>query len=151
VRWNADRPPRGDAGQRRNAARAIADAPSIAPADTQPEARLGTPSAPPVHTARRHGLFLPASKPDVLPYLAPVGLAGAAAWYSIRGMVVLFPGSAGVRHRDHKERHTPTFRLGVQSASGEAGFPVNSSLLSHDGPHISQSKLRAKTKPEAAL
>jgi hypothetical protein len=30
---------------------------------------------------------------DVLPYLAAVALAGAAAWFSIRGMVVLFPGS----------------------------------------------------------
>lgn len=30
---------------------------------------------------------------DVTAYVAAVGLAGAAAWFSIRGMVVLFPGS----------------------------------------------------------
>lgn len=30
---------------------------------------------------------------DVLAYVAAVALAGAAAWFSIRGMVVLFPGS----------------------------------------------------------
>jgi hypothetical protein len=30
---------------------------------------------------------------DVLAYVVAVGLAGAAAWFSIRGMVVLFPGS----------------------------------------------------------
>jgi hypothetical protein len=29
----------------------------------------------------------------VLAYVAAVALAGAAAWFSIRGMVVLFPGS----------------------------------------------------------
>jgi len=30
---------------------------------------------------------------DVTAYIAAIGLAGAAAWFSIRGMVVLFPGS----------------------------------------------------------
>ena len=33
----------------------------------------------------RHGV-------DVLAYVAALGLAGAAAWFSIRGMVVLSPG-----------------------------------------------------------
>ncbi len=35
----------------------------------------------------------PASGSDVLAYIAAVALAGAAAWFSVRGMVVLFPGS----------------------------------------------------------
>jgi hypothetical protein len=36
----------------------------------------------------------PATSPaDVTPYLAAVALAGAAAWFSIRGMTVLFPGA----------------------------------------------------------
>src|SRR5258707_716956 len=35
----------------------------------------------------RHGAV------DVTAYGAAIGLAGAAAWFSIRGMVVLFPGS----------------------------------------------------------
>jgi hypothetical protein len=30
---------------------------------------------------------------DVTAYVAAIALAGAAAWFSIRGMVVLFPGS----------------------------------------------------------
>jgi hypothetical protein len=30
---------------------------------------------------------------DVTAYIAAIALAGAAAWFSIRGMVVLFPGS----------------------------------------------------------
>jgi uncharacterized coiled-coil protein SlyX len=38
--------------------------------------------------ARRHG-----AAGDLAAYTAAVALAGAAAWFSIRGMVVLFPGS----------------------------------------------------------
>jgi hypothetical protein len=41
-----------------------------------------------VQPARRHG-----AAGDVAAYTAAVALAGAAAWFSIRGMVVLFPGS----------------------------------------------------------
>ena len=44
----------------------------------------------------RHGreyADLATSKSDVLPYIAAIALAGAAAWFSIRGTVVLFPGS----------------------------------------------------------
>jgi hypothetical protein len=40
-------------------------------------------------TVERHG----AHAIDVLAYTAAIALAGAAAWFSIRGMVVLFPGS----------------------------------------------------------
>jgi hypothetical protein len=40
-------------------------------------------------TGKRH--FLDAA--DVTAYAAAIALAGAAAWFSIRGMVVLFPGS----------------------------------------------------------
>jgi hypothetical protein len=35
----------------------------------------------------------PAAGIDVAAYVAAIALAGAAAWFSIRGMVVLFPGS----------------------------------------------------------
>src|SRR5258706_886803 len=38
--------------------------------------------------AQRHGVAV-----DLAAYTAAVALAGAAAWFSIRGMVVLFPGS----------------------------------------------------------
>jgi hypothetical protein len=52
---------------------------------TAPEWRTMAPSERP---ARRHGAAI-----DVIAYIAAVALAGAAAWFSIRGMVVLFPGS----------------------------------------------------------
>ncbi len=52
---------------------------------TPPEWRTMAPSERP---ARRHGAAI-----DVIAYIAAVALAGAAAWFSIRGMVVLFPGS----------------------------------------------------------
>jgi hypothetical protein len=39
-------------------------------------------------------VFAPArNAADVAAYIAATALAGAAAWFSIRGMVVLFPGS----------------------------------------------------------
>jgi hypothetical protein len=56
----------------------VADAPPIAP-----EAPL---VSAPAHLVTGHG-------PDALAYAAAIALAGAAAWFSIRGMVVLFPGA----------------------------------------------------------
>jgi hypothetical protein len=44
--------------------------------------------APVERPARRHGAAV-----DLAAYAAAVALAGAAVWFSIRGMVVLFPGS----------------------------------------------------------
>src|SRR6266436_7132155 len=41
---------------------------------------------------------------DVTAYVAAIGLAGAAAWFSIRGMVVLFPGRPDVSGR-HGDRY----------------------------------------------
>ena len=39
-------------------------------------------------------IYRPSSQAiDVTAYVAAIALAGAAAWFSIRGMVVLFPGS----------------------------------------------------------
>src|SRR5467141_4161615 len=52
---------------------------------TPPEWRTMAPVERP---ARRHG-----AAGDLAAYTAAVALAGAAAWFSIRGMVVLFPGS----------------------------------------------------------
>src|SRR6266404_3084072 len=52
---------------------------------TPPEWRTMAPSERP---ARRHGAAI-----DVIAYIAAIALAGAAAWFSVRGMVVLFPGS----------------------------------------------------------
>src|SRR5258705_5221558 len=52
---------------------------------TPPEWRTMAPSERP---ARRHG-----AAGDLAAYTAAIALAGAAAWFSIRGMVVLFPGS----------------------------------------------------------
>jgi hypothetical protein len=46
------------------------------------------PSADAPESGLRHGAAI-----DVAAYAAAVALAGAAAWFSIRGMVVLFPGS----------------------------------------------------------
>ena len=43
---------------------------------------------PAVTTVMRHGAGI-----DVAAYTAAVALAGAAAWFSIRGMTVLFPGA----------------------------------------------------------
>jgi hypothetical protein len=74
-------------------------APPIAPIVTQAEDDGGTlpasvtppewrTMAPVERPARRHGAAV-----DLAAYTAAVALAGAAAWFSIRGMVVLFPGS----------------------------------------------------------
>jgi hypothetical protein len=74
-------------------------APPIAPTVTQVErdaVTLPVPVTPPEwrtmarveQPARRHG-----AAGDLAAYTAAVALAGAAAWFSIRGMVVLFPGS----------------------------------------------------------
>jgi hypothetical protein len=49
-------------------------------------AAFATGSVAPRSHASRHTI-------DVLAYAAAIALAGAAAWFSIRGMVVLFPGS----------------------------------------------------------
>src|SRR5437899_683929 len=46
------------------------------------------PSADARASAQRHGAAV-----DLAAYSAAIALAGAAAWFSIRGMVVLFPGS----------------------------------------------------------
>jgi hypothetical protein len=56
-----------------------------APAVTMPPV---TPVTVPVTVAHptRHAV-------DVAAYIAAIALAGAAAWFSIRGMVVLFPGA----------------------------------------------------------
>jgi hypothetical protein len=60
----------------------VAVAPSIVP-----EAPTVSHDVPvPPHCVARHGV-------DVAAYIAAVSLAGAAAWFSIRGMVVLFPGA----------------------------------------------------------
>jgi hypothetical protein len=52
---------------------------------TTPEWRTMAPVERP---AQRHGAAV-----DIAAYTAAIALAGAAAWFSIRGMVVLFPGS----------------------------------------------------------
>jgi hypothetical protein len=78
---------------------ALVYAPPIAPIVTQTERDDSTLPAPvtspewramaPVERpARRHGAAV-----DLAAYAAAVALAGAAVWFSIRGMVVLFPGS----------------------------------------------------------
>jgi len=77
----------------------LVHAPPIAPIATQAERNAVTLPAPvtppewrtmaPVEwPAQRHG-----GSVDVAAYTAAIALAGAAAWFSIRGMVVLFPGS----------------------------------------------------------
>jgi hypothetical protein len=74
-------------------------APPIAPIATQTEGdRVTLPApvtlpewrtmAPVERPARGHGAAV-----DIAAYTAAIALAGAAAWFSIRGMVVLFPGS----------------------------------------------------------
>jgi hypothetical protein len=65
----------------RKASRPAAVAPPVAPAKQ--------PVAPPVASVARP----PGRAIDVAAYTAAIALAGAAAWFSIRGMVVLFPGS----------------------------------------------------------
>jgi hypothetical protein len=78
---------------------ALVYAPPIAPIATQAEGdrvTLPAPVTPPEwrtmapveRRAPRHG-----AAADVVAYMAAIALAGAAAWFSIRGMVVLFPGS----------------------------------------------------------
>lgn len=56
-----------------------------------------TGKAPPVYiesVTRPAAIMAPAmSRTDVTPYIAAVALAGAAAWFSVRGMTVLFPGA----------------------------------------------------------
>jgi hypothetical protein len=81
--------------QRRHRAKrkaAPAVTPSVAAAETPNEIKetiTAWPTRPGVAVDR-----LPArNAAAALPYLAAVGLAAAAAWFSIRGMVVLFPGS----------------------------------------------------------
>jgi hypothetical protein len=85
-----------DAGHNKDA---LVYAPPIAPIVTRTErdaVTLPAPVTPPKwrtmereeRPAQRHGGAV-----DVAAYTAAVALAGAAAWFSIRGMVVLFPGS----------------------------------------------------------
>jgi hypothetical protein len=62
----------------------VADA-SVTPPKAGPVAR-------PVHVTRA-ALVTSSAGLDVAAYLAAVGLAAVAAWFSIRGMVVLFPGA----------------------------------------------------------
>jgi hypothetical protein len=67
------------------------DAPAIAPTVTQSDEIDGV-------TARITGSSVPAARThnvaaDVAAYAAAMALAGAAAFFSIRGMVVIFPGS----------------------------------------------------------
>jgi len=65
---------------------------------TVPDASVTPPWKPalsdalPVSQARA-ALATPSAGLDVAAYLAAVGLAAVAAWFSIRGMVVLFPGA----------------------------------------------------------
>jgi hypothetical protein len=77
----------------------LVHAPPLAPTVTQSDVEsvtLPAPVTPPEwrtmasveRPARRHG-----AAGDLAAYTAAVALAGAAAWFSIRGMVVLFPGS----------------------------------------------------------
>jgi hypothetical protein len=61
----------------------LADTPAVPAATLTPLAVMPEPTVTP---SPRHGT-------DVLAYTAAIALAGAAAWFSIRGMVVLFPGS----------------------------------------------------------
>jgi hypothetical protein len=61
--------------------RAVKDVHPAAPPSLAPDTGART-------SGRRHGAVI-----DVVAYTAAVALAGAAAWFSIRGMVVLFPGS----------------------------------------------------------
>jgi hypothetical protein len=49
---------------------------------------VAPPLVPNAHEGARHGAAV-----DVAAYGAAIALAGAAAWFSIRGMVVIFPGS----------------------------------------------------------
>jgi uncharacterized coiled-coil protein SlyX len=49
---------------------------------------VAPPLAPSADAWARHG-----AAADVVAYMAAIALAGAAAWFSVRGMVVLFPGS----------------------------------------------------------
>jgi hypothetical protein len=44
-------------------------------------------------TALRHDFKGNQKAVDIVAYMAAIGLAGAAAWFSIKGMVVLFPGA----------------------------------------------------------
>jgi hypothetical protein len=57
-----------------------------------PDTRIPYKTAPAVPVSRCDTRVAPSTL-DVLAYLAAIALAGAAAWFSIRGMVVLFPGS----------------------------------------------------------
>jgi hypothetical protein len=64
----------------------VTDAPVIPP--------NAGPVARPVPVTRvRARLVTPSAGLDLAAYLAAVGLAAVAAWFSIRGMVVLFPGA----------------------------------------------------------
>jgi hypothetical protein len=58
---------------------------------TRPVTPVTTVTAPPV-TPVTVAVMAPAGV-DIAAYTAAIALAGAAAWFSIRGMVVLFPGS----------------------------------------------------------
>jgi hypothetical protein len=76
--------------------------------------------APPAEHAGTPAPVRATSKADVLPEVAAVALAGVAAWFSVNGMVTLFPGasvgkeSSGnqlacfyrARHGDHGPRTT---------------------------------------------
>jgi hypothetical protein len=55
--------------------------------------KAGPLSRPARVTRARAGLVTPSAGLDVTAYLAAGGLAAVAAWFSIRGMVVLFPGA----------------------------------------------------------
>ncbi len=82
---NAERQRRHRA-KRKTGSRRRAVTPSVtAPAVTPPCVRPVTPELT-VTAPRRRGA-------DVAAYIAAVALAGAAAWFSIRGMVVIFPGA----------------------------------------------------------
>jgi hypothetical protein len=66
----------------------LADAPPIAPTVTQSDRVEGVTPPRETRPRRRHDAAV-----DVAAYVVAVGLAGAAAFFSIRGMVVIFPGS----------------------------------------------------------
>ena len=56
------------------------------------KARLPAPVPPTVTAVTRNGAT-PSASIDIAAYTAAIALAGAAAWFSIRGMIVLFPGA----------------------------------------------------------
>jgi hypothetical protein len=65
----------------------VAAAPRNAVTLAHPNPHVDAPPIAPTVTVTRHGAI------DAFAYIAAIGLAGAAAWFSIRAMVVLFPGA----------------------------------------------------------